>query len=718
MKVFCWLGWKQPRSVERTEPSLGRVTEDGARPHVVAERRKRVERAVPRERSEGHDHPEVLERDDLALQEREAAVPLAGRRAVSRRGAVVHRGDVRAAQLEPVVASDRRRLVREPRAVHGRKEEVARAVAGEDPAGPVPRARRAPTRAPAPALERRRTRAPGDPVFLVGEPSDLVLATRSRHSTSRGQAWTDDDLSRIAWSASGQPSHARMLPTRGCPQARSAGSAARRPRRPRAAPSGPHRPDERLEPDWHPASGAGACSFEGTTGWPRRRHATHPGPPGRARTPSRPRPPAAPPRTQERLGEGSSGQAGAGDRPGQGDLAALERRHRRAERRVHLLEQAGRRRAEHVATRRTGHESATAKVGRSRRSRPPPTPAASAPSRHRRSSTCPPVCRRRAPPRPTASREGSASGSGQQDVALAPSRTRGPRAGPRLGRQEPGRDLGRERLRGRDRVRVERHDQHRSVEVRRHQVLDRRADASTSCPGSYAGSPGRFLISTRRPPCPRASVGLTQHRADAGRYEGPGPSVRPARRSSRARARRRPPCARRRGRGGRRRHRRMPRAGPSDHPGAEGDRGRTRVSPDGWRMHRGATIVGKSSGENGRIAIAPSLSTRVSDQAGGAEVVDRALHRGRRATQTARPWSISTYEAEPASLRDRAHQVLLDLVRVGLVGTPGGSPTASRGPTAIPSTLPYALPSTMFAVLRATPRRAISSSIVSGTSPP
>ena len=38
--------------------------------------------------------------------------------------------------------------------------------------------------------------------------------------------------------------------------------------------------------------------------------------------------------------------------------------------------------------------------------------------------------------------------------------------------------------------------------------------------------------------------------------------------------------------------------------------------------------------------------------------------------------------------------------------------------TAIPSTLPNALPNTMLAVLRATPRNVIRSSIVSGTCPP
>ena len=100
-------------------------------------RRAQPQRALPREAAEAHDDVHVRQQRDLALEPVRAVRALLRRRQVRRRRAA-HRGDdVGAAQREPVVARDRLRLVREPGAVQRREQEVARAVAGEDPARPV-----------------------------------------------------------------------------------------------------------------------------------------------------------------------------------------------------------------------------------------------------------------------------------------------------------------------------------------------------------------------------------------------------------------------------------------------------------------------------------------------------------------------------------------------------------------------------------------------------
>ena len=101
----------------------------GRTPRIAAQ-------ALVGERPERHEHPGVEQRQ-LALEVRPAGVALVDGRLVRRRRAPHGRGDPRAREAEPVVASDARRLVGEPGAVQGGVEEVAGAVAGEHPTGPV-----------------------------------------------------------------------------------------------------------------------------------------------------------------------------------------------------------------------------------------------------------------------------------------------------------------------------------------------------------------------------------------------------------------------------------------------------------------------------------------------------------------------------------------------------------------------------------------------------
>ena len=111
----------------RLRPRHRRAAQRGAQP----------QRALPREAAQAHDHVDVRQQRDLALQPLGAVRALRRRRQVRRRRAP-HRGDdVRAVQPQPVVARDRLGLVGQPDPMQRREQEVARAVAGEDPAGPV-----------------------------------------------------------------------------------------------------------------------------------------------------------------------------------------------------------------------------------------------------------------------------------------------------------------------------------------------------------------------------------------------------------------------------------------------------------------------------------------------------------------------------------------------------------------------------------------------------
>src|SRR5207247_2680418 len=90
------------------------------------------------ERSEGNDHTELGERAELTFEERQASVPFLGGRPVPRWRASVDRAQVRPAETEAVVHGGGRRPVREPGAMQRREQEITRAIAGEDPPGPVP----------------------------------------------------------------------------------------------------------------------------------------------------------------------------------------------------------------------------------------------------------------------------------------------------------------------------------------------------------------------------------------------------------------------------------------------------------------------------------------------------------------------------------------------------------------------------------------------------
>jgi hypothetical protein len=105
----------RPEERERTDARLGPVRERRFRAAPVAEARERAEAAVPRVLAERDDHAQLVERGDLAFEERQTGVALHRRRLVRRRRAAVHRADVRREQTQAVVATGRRRLVRQAR---------------------------------------------------------------------------------------------------------------------------------------------------------------------------------------------------------------------------------------------------------------------------------------------------------------------------------------------------------------------------------------------------------------------------------------------------------------------------------------------------------------------------------------------------------------------------------------------------------------------------
>ena len=111
---------------------FGAVAEARAGPEPDDRRQRGV-----REPAERDVHPSLLQRRQLALQERPARVALLRRGLVARRGAADRGDDVGAVQPQPVVAPRARRLVGQPGPVQRAVEPVARAVAGEHPPGPV-----------------------------------------------------------------------------------------------------------------------------------------------------------------------------------------------------------------------------------------------------------------------------------------------------------------------------------------------------------------------------------------------------------------------------------------------------------------------------------------------------------------------------------------------------------------------------------------------------
>ena len=138
VKVFCWLGWKQPSRVQRprsaSAPWPKRGFGRGVGTPIAA---RRAQEAVPAEGAEGDDHAGAVEQVELALQIREAVVALRRRRLVGGRRAADGGGDVGVDQPQAVVAAHRGRLVGEAGPVKRRVEPVAGAVAGEHAAGAV-----------------------------------------------------------------------------------------------------------------------------------------------------------------------------------------------------------------------------------------------------------------------------------------------------------------------------------------------------------------------------------------------------------------------------------------------------------------------------------------------------------------------------------------------------------------------------------------------------
>ena len=160
----------------RADLHLRAVAEPRARSRDrVSGARDRPQDAVPREGPERHDRAELCQRFELSHQERQASIALVGRRLVPRRRAAVDGGDIGTPQREPVVTSHGCRLVREAAPMHRREQEVAAAIAGEDPSGAVTTVRRrseTDDRDGCSGIPETRDRSA--PVRLVGEPRDLV----------------------------------------------------------------------------------------------------------------------------------------------------------------------------------------------------------------------------------------------------------------------------------------------------------------------------------------------------------------------------------------------------------------------------------------------------------------------------------------------------------------------------------------------------------------
>ena len=237
VNVFCWLGWKQPTSVNGPTAPRRRGRTAASAAARVPERGERPQRAVPRERPERDDHAHVPSAAISRSRNGRHVSRSSRRRLVRRRRAAVHRRDVGVREPQTVVARDRRRLVREPAAVERREQEVARPVAREDPAGAVAAVGgRAPAR-------RSSRRAAGSPNPGTGRPqyswsakrATLVRAASSRHATNRGharQATTSASIRSSPVSRSSSQERERGGPTgRGPPARRRRGRGDRWPSR-------------------------------------------------------------------------------------------------------------------------------------------------------------------------------------------------------------------------------------------------------------------------------------------------------------------------------------------------------------------------------------------------------------------------------------------------------------------------------------------------------
>ena len=170
-----------------------------------------------------------------------AGVALVGGRLVGRRRAAHRRGDPRAGEAQPVVAGGARRLVGEAGAVEGGVEEVARAVAGEHPAGAVGAVGgrgQADDHDPGVGIAEARARA-GPSTPRRGTAARFSAATCSRHATRRGQARHVDHLALDLAAGRRRRSDPRgptigWLPTMARTDPRSAAAHARAARPPRA----------------------------------------------------------------------------------------------------------------------------------------------------------------------------------------------------------------------------------------------------------------------------------------------------------------------------------------------------------------------------------------------------------------------------------------------------------------------------------------------------
>ncbi len=108
----------------------------------LTERGQGADRRIPAERTEGHDDPQLAQEPDLAREERGTRVSLLDGRPVGRGRAADGGCDVGIEQGQAIVGGARRRTVGQPDRMECRPQEVARRVAGEDPAGPVGTVRR------------------------------------------------------------------------------------------------------------------------------------------------------------------------------------------------------------------------------------------------------------------------------------------------------------------------------------------------------------------------------------------------------------------------------------------------------------------------------------------------------------------------------------------------------------------------------------------------
>ena len=139
VKVFCWLGWKAPRTSgppcgDRTLapwPKAGRGRSPWPRP--ASTRQVESQASLP----SVDDHPHAGQRGPLRLEERQAGVELLRRRLVVRRRAAHRGGDPGVAQRQAVAPRLGDREAGEAGGVHRRHQEQAGAIAGEHPAGAV-----------------------------------------------------------------------------------------------------------------------------------------------------------------------------------------------------------------------------------------------------------------------------------------------------------------------------------------------------------------------------------------------------------------------------------------------------------------------------------------------------------------------------------------------------------------------------------------------------